>query len=186
MKLIVGLGNPGQEYLKTRHNIGFMVIDAIIKKSFCNAAKKFNSMYCKLNEQLICVMPQTYMNNSGIAVQSFCRFFKIKTEDVIVIHDDIDLELGKIKIKVGGGNGGHNGLKSIDTQIGLNYLRIRLGIGRPTSSTADYVLQNFTKLELEFVEKMIVFVSENIAILTKQTVSANEISRFLSDYSKTA
>lgn len=180
MKLLVGLGNPGTEYEKTRHNIGFMLIEKIaLGLSF---QKKFNSIYT-INNGLILAMPQTYMNKSGESIQQIMRFYKIPIESLYVVHDDIDLELGKIKIKIGGGNGGHNGLKSIDQHIGANYVRIRLGIGRPQyGNVSDYVLQNFRQDELSLVNKMINFMSENIDNLLDQKFSMDLVSSLLSKY----
>jgi PTH1 family peptidyl-tRNA hydrolase len=190
IKLIVGLGNPGIEYSKTRHNIGFISINKLVEffniKKFSN---RYNSIYFEINNlkgnKVFFLMPQTYMNNSGIAVQAFCRFFKIQTNDVVVIHDDIDLELGKIKVKIGGGHGGHNGLKSIDQHIGQNYLRIRLGVGKPHSGidVADYVLNNFSKTEETIANRMVDFVADNISELLNKNVSADDISRFIAMYS---
>ncbi|MFT6332540.1 MAG: PTH1 family peptidyl-tRNA hydrolase [Lentimonas sp.] len=161
MFLIAALGNPGTKYQQTKHNLGFLLADDIIKEfSFDQKSDKFNSHFFtgKINDHKITLIkPQTYMNLSGSAVQSFISFYKIPLEKIIVLHDDIDLNLGRIKIKTGGGNAGHNGLKDIDSKIGKNYLRIRLGVGRPDNSEyeiSDYVLSKFNKDELEEVEKM--------------------------------
>jgi PTH1 family peptidyl-tRNA hydrolase len=190
IKLIVGLGNHGVKYLKTRHNIGFMAIKKLVEnfdlKTF---NKRYDAIYYEMNFskdiKIILIMPQTYMNNSGVAVQKFCRFFKIPANDVIVIHDDIDLELGKIKVKIGGGNGGHNGLKSIDQHIGANYLRIRLGVGKPQNDmdVADYVLNNFSKSEEVIVNLMVDFIVNNISDLLGVNISLDDISRFVAKYS---
>ena len=135
MLLCVGLGNPGQQYLMTRHNIGFMAIDAIgCSYDFPSFKKKFQGEYSehKINDTAVGLLkPQTFMNLSGASVQSAMAFYKLKSEQVIVIHDDLDLVPGQIKVKLGGGAGGHNGLKSIDQSIGNNYWRLRLGIGHP-------------------------------------------------------
>jgi PTH1 family peptidyl-tRNA hydrolase len=189
IKLIVGLGNHGVKYLKTRHNIGFMAIKKLVEnfdlKTF---NKRYDAIYYEMNFskdiKIILIMPQTYMNNSGVAVQKFCRFFKIPANDVIVIHDDIDLELGKIKVKIGGGNGGHNGLKSIDQHIGANYLRIRLGVGKPQNDmdVADYVLNNFSKSEEVIVNLMVDFIVNNISDLLGVNISLDDISRFIAKY----
>jgi PTH1 family peptidyl-tRNA hydrolase len=190
MKLLVGLGNPGEEYSRTRHNIGFLAINEIAKKFH---VEKFNSKYNSLcteikigKNRILLVMPQTYMNRSGTAVQGFCTFFRIKPENVIVIHDDIDLDTGRIKVKLGGGHGGHNGLKSMDQCIGQNYLRVRLGIGKPIGpiDVADYVLSRFHRDEEHYVSEMIQFVANNIDDLLIENVSADNISRFLAKYSK--
>ncbi len=180
MNLLVGLGNPGDQYSKTRHNIGFMVIEKMTRR--VQLQKKFSSFYT-IHDGIILVMPQIYMNKSGESVGQISRFYKIPTTNIFVIHDDIDLKLGKIKVKIGGGNGGHNGLKSIDQHIGSNYIRIRLGVDRPYyEDVADYVLQNFKQDELPLVEKMINFVIENISDLIKNNISQDEIGKFLGKY----
>lgn len=161
--LIVGLGNPGQQYLLNRHNIGFMAIDVLKDdlNSTVNFKSQFKAQYfeTKINsEKLYCIKPQTFMNLSGQSVLPFSQFYKIAPENIIVIHDDLDLELGSIKIKQGGGHGGHNGLKSIDTAIGQNYWRIRVGIGHPGNKNlvSSYVLSNFTIHEIhQFVEPIL-------------------------------
>jgi len=180
MKLLVGLGNPGVKYEKTRHNIGFMFIEKITNKM--PFQKKFNVLY-RLQDKLILVMPQTYMNNSGEAIGQIMRFYKIPIKHLYEIHDDIDLRLGQIKIKIGGGNGGHNGLKSIDKHIGVNYMRIRLGVGRPENgNVADYVLQNFQQDELLLVEKMLNFINLNLQALTQDNISQDEIGKLINQY----
>lgn len=153
--LIVGLGNRGDNYQNTRHNIGFVAVDAISRLyNFTWSYKsKFNADIavgeCILGKVILC-KPMTFMNLSGLSVQSLVSFYKIPTESVIVIHDDIDLALAKIKHKIGGSSGGHNGIKSIDKSIGKNYHRLRIGIGRPHNldyDISDYVLGKFTKEE---------------------------------------
>jgi peptidyl-tRNA hydrolase, PTH1 family len=137
MWLIVGLGNPGREYENSRHNIGFMVLDVLARR---HRAPSFSSKFkgevaqCQVAGQgALLLRPQTFMNLSGQSVQPAMAFYKIPLENIVVVHDDLDLELGQIKLKRGGGAGGHNGLKSIDSQIGPNYLRVRAGIGHPRS-----------------------------------------------------
>jgi len=135
MKLIVGLGNPGGEYKDTRHNIGFMTVEKLAKElgdktGVWEEKEKFKSAVCKISDVLL-VKPVIFMNNSGIAVSSIVNFYKLKPEDVIVIHDDIDLPLGKIRIRMGGGSAGHNGVDSIIKELKTDaFLRIRLGVGR--------------------------------------------------------
>ncbi len=170
IKLIVGLGNKGNEYTATRHNIGFEIVDYIAKKWNIVPVMKFNAelfthqiMVKQPNDiisqqhKIYMLKPYTYMNNSGIAVAAVCKFFKILPENVLVIHDDIDLQLQDIRIKIGGGHGGHNGLKSIDSHLGKNYWRCRFGIGRPEEKemVANYVLSKFTKAELPTVQEII-------------------------------
>ncbi|WP_300222441.1 aminoacyl-tRNA hydrolase [uncultured Helicobacter sp.] len=142
--LIVGLGNPERQYLNNRHNIGFMVLDALASNlSLTFKEDKNFKSYVAKNSELILCKPTTYMNLSGEAVLALKNYFRI--EDVFVVHDDLDLPLGELKFKKGGGNGGHNGLKSIDKLCGSEYYRARCGIGRPESKelVASYVLGDF-------------------------------------------
>ena len=148
MKLFVGLGNPGERYKLTRHNVGFMVLDKLIKKSTVEGwDKKFDSFFNKIiidQKSIILLKPLTFMNVSGHAVQKVKNFYGIDPNNIVIIHDDIDLELGKIKLKKGGGDGGHNGLKSIIKLIGSEFNRIRIGVGRPEKiNVSSYVLNDF-------------------------------------------
>lgn len=159
MFLLVGLGNHGKSYEKTRHNFGFLTLDEIIKYfNLTGAIKKFSSLTFsgQINQhKIIAIKPQTYMNNSGISVLEAAKFYKIAPENIIIFHDEIDIKFGEIRIKQGGGNAGHNGLKSIDSRIGKNYHRFRLGVGRPiheNQEVSDYVLSNFSKSELEEID----------------------------------
>jgi len=161
MHLIVGLGNIGREYEKTRHNFGFLLLDQIIEDyGFSAQSKNFKSEIFTGEidgNKVVSIKPQTFMNRSGIAVSQIASFYKIETKNIIVLHDDLDLELGRVKVKVGGGNGGHNGLKSIDEMVGKNYLRVRLGIGRPQNAefaTSDFVLGKFSLEEMQKVGKV--------------------------------
>ena len=135
MWLVVGLGNPGREYESSRHNVGFMVVDALARRHRASSfASKFKGELapCSLGkESALLLKPQTFMNLSGQSVQPAMAFFKVPLDHVIVVHDDLDLELGQIKLKRGGSAGGHNGIKSIDAQLGPEYLRVRGGIGHP-------------------------------------------------------
>lgn len=171
MKLLVGLGNPGAEYEKTRHNIGFMAVDAIAHRHNFSAPKlKFRS---ELREgiiegyKILIQKPMTYMNLSGAAVQEVCQFYKIPLNDIIIIHDELDLVFGKTKIKQGGGNGGHNGLKSLDNHLGNAYHRIRLGIGHPgdKDNVTAYVLGKFTAHELSHVDTWTERIAATIPLL---------------------
>jgi PTH1 family peptidyl-tRNA hydrolase len=140
MWLVVGLGNPGREYELTRHNIGFMVIDALARRQSAGFSQKFKGdlAQCTLGGEATALLkPLTFMNLSGQSVQPVMAFFKVPLESIIVVHDDLDLEFGQMKIKRGGSSGGHNGLKSIDGCIGLNYLRIRAGIGHPRAKVPE-------------------------------------------------
>ena len=148
--MIVGLGNPGVEYARTRHNVGFMAVEHLAGG---DAAWKteHDAMTCRtiINEhKIIFVRPMTFMNNSGIAVGALARFYKVPTENIIVIHDDMDIPVGTIREKIGGGSAGHNGIKSIDAAVGAEYKRIRIGIGHPRDfelkiDPTDWVLGRF-------------------------------------------
>jgi PTH1 family peptidyl-tRNA hydrolase len=157
MKLIVGLGNPGKKYELNRHNIGFLILDGIAHdkneefKFFKNSLKSLVIQTEIENEKVILLKPQTFMNLSGDSVLEVAHFFKILPEDILVIHDDLDLPFNVIRLKFSGGDGGHNGLKSITKSLGTqNYYRIRVGIGRPENKLidiSDYVLSDFSKEE---------------------------------------
>jgi len=158
MKLIVGLGNPGPTYSQNRHNIGFMVVDELIKDFNANNISKksfFGELY--KSKDTLFLKPTTYMNLSGKSVQAVALFFKIKPEDILVIHDEIDLPFGAVRIKRGGGHGGHNGLKSIDSLITKEYNRLRLGVGKPERKemVASYVLSDFDKTEQNVLESFV-------------------------------
>ena len=152
MYLIAGLGNPGDKYTHTRHNIGFLVIDEITKHlSTSNINNpKFKSITQKHLSELY-AKPQTFMNASGESIVAIADYYGIANENIIIIHDDLDLPFGTIKFKIGGGHGGHNGLRSIDAHIGQDYVRVRFGIGKPQnkSQVANYVLSDFSKIEME-------------------------------------
>jgi len=153
MKLIVGLGNPGKAYANNRHNIGFRITDFLSKEFlFPNwkCSDIFLSCRGKIDGQdIILIKPSTYMNLSGEAVKNASRFYKVKNADILVFHDDLDISWGILKKKLGGGHGGHNGIRSISSIIGEDYRRVRIGIGRPdhSSSVATYVLSNFSANE---------------------------------------
>lgn len=150
MKIIIGLGNPGEKYKHTRHNIGFSIVDAIAEKySKTKWIRKFHGVYSECwfdSKKFLVLKPETFMNNSGKSAASISNFYKLNASEVIVIHDELDLEIGQIKLKFSGGHAGHNGLRSIHQAIGQHYTRIRIGIGRPTEKTeiSSYVLSNFT------------------------------------------
>lgn len=150
MLLIVGLGNPGTQYEDTRHNIGFKVIDKLVSDFGANEISKssFKGELFKA-PNLLFLKPTTYMNLSGESVQAVKNFYKIELEDIIVIHDDIDLPFSALRFKNGGGHGGHNGLRSIDAMIGKEYTRVRMGVDKPLykSQVADYVLHAFSEEE---------------------------------------
>jgi len=169
--LIVGLGNPGATYNGTRHNIGFDIIDKIADEfDFPQYSAKFSAEVSSktINSTKITLLkPQTYMNLSGNAVAKALNFFKIPLENLIVLHDDLDLAFAKIKVKIGGGSGGHNGIKSIDQHLGSNYYRIRIGIGKPIAAydVSDYVLAKFAPEERLIVEKLQQIIIANFASL---------------------
>jgi PTH1 family peptidyl-tRNA hydrolase len=158
--LIVALGNPGETYALNRHNAGFIVADEIIKHCELEQAKnKFNSLVYKgkiAGEQVVLIKPLTFMNNSGQSVLPFIKLLKLQPSNVIVIYDEIDLKLGKVKVKLGGGSAGHNGIKSIDAHIGPGYVRLRIGVGHPGSRDLvhRYVLGDFGKAELEHIRTL--------------------------------
>lgn len=152
MKVFVGLGNPGANYLMTRHNVGFLFLDALHQAyDFPAYGKKFQGDYAQGTidaHPIHLLKPQTFMNLSGDAVLKLMSFYKIKPQDLCVFHDDLDLAPGKIRLKKGGGAGGHNGLKDIDKKIGQDYWRLKIGIGRPpfpNQSASSFVLSPFTQ-----------------------------------------
>ncbi|WDN90553.1 peptidyl-tRNA hydrolase, PTH1 family [Desulfosarcina sp. BuS5] len=169
IRLVIGLGNPGEQYRKTRHNAGFMVIDAI-SNTFAIALdkKKFDAEFGRGSiegVEVILVKPQSFMNRSGPPVQKLAAYFKISTQDILVIHDDIDLNLGRLKIKEKGGGGGHNGIKSLINALnGVNFSRLRIGIGRPNEHMGiiDHVLGRFTSGESEVMELTIARAKEAV------------------------
>jgi len=152
MYLIAGLGNPGEKYSQTRHNIGFLIIDEIIKN--LSTTNNINNPNFKANvvknSTCLYVKPQTFMNLSGESIVAIANYYNIPNEHIIIIHDDIDLPFSAIKYKIGGGHGGHNGLKSIDEHCEKDYIRIRVGVGKPSDKkdVANYVLSNFNKEEI--------------------------------------
>lgn len=171
--LIAGLGNPGGKYTNTRHNIGFLTVDFLSDKWKSTVFEsKFHSMCSRCTvdgKGIYLIKPQTFMNLSGRAVSQASRFYKIPLEKIIIIHDDIDLPFGKIKLKHGGGAGGHNGLKSIDQYIGNNYYRIRVGVGRPLEEekidVSCFVLSDFSKSEQEEIPFILEKVRSQIDLL---------------------
>ena len=174
MLLLVGLGNPGSNYTNTRHNIGFKIIDSINTHFKLSKQKpKFKGLLTTGNignEKVYAIKPLTFMNNSGICIRELIEYFKIDAEDVIVFHDDLDVEFGKIKAKFGGSSAGHNGIASIDKFIGKDYSRVRIGIGKPEGAieVADYVLQNFDEDEAVGIEKISKDITDSISILVEK------------------
>ena len=174
MLLFVGLGNPTPDSEDNRHNIGFKIIDAINQKfSLSKQKPKFKGLLTtgNINEKKIyAIKPLTFMNNSGICIREIIEYFKIDAEDVIVFHDDLDVEFGKIKAKFGGSSAGHNGIASIDKFIGKDYSRVRIGIGKPKENmeVGDFVLQNFDEDELTGIEKISNQINDSISILVEK------------------
>ena len=157
MKLIVGLGNPGNEYDKTRHNIGYMFLDYITEDADFTLNKKFNALEYETiinNEKVLFIKPLTYMNNSGDAVIKYVNYYKIKLEDILIIQDDLDMNIGRYKLMYNHGDGGHNGIKSIISCLhSREFLRLKIGISKADIDTKEYVLGNFSKLELNVIIK---------------------------------
>ena len=171
MLLLVGLGNPNPNNSNNRHNVGFLIIDAINEKFKLSKQKpKFKGLLTtgKIDEQKVfAIKPLTFMNNSGVCIKELIDYFKIDVKNVFVFHDDMDIDIGKIKVKFGGSNAGHNGIESIDKNIGKNYARIRIGIGRPqkNSTGAEHVLDNFSNDEKDNMEKVTNNIIESLSIL---------------------
>ncbi len=167
MTLIVGLGNPDLQYKNNRHNVGFMVVDALIDgQTSCEKITKtnFKGELFKAPSMLL-LKPSTYMNLSGESVRAVSDYFK--PDHVIVIHDDLDLPFGTLRFKIGGGHGGHNGLRSIDVHIGVEYTRVRIGIGKPAhkSDVAKYVLSDFSACQRKFLPEILLHVTKSVQAL---------------------
>jgi len=165
MWLIAGLGNPGKKYEYTRHNIGFLTVDHLIDQAEAHplSSSSFHGQLFKSGD-LLFLKPTTFMNCSGQSLQAVKQFYKIELDNIIVIHDDLDLPFGSLRFKRGGGSGGHNGLKSIDEMVGRDYMRVRMGIGKPKykSQVADYVLSPFSEEEQQNLSSWI----QNAAVAT--------------------
>ncbi len=159
MKLIVGLGNKGNEYNNTRHNVGFMVVDNYINKNNLAYKSKLDGLYAETvinGEKVIFLKPQNYINLSGDVINKYIKYFKIDIKDILVIHDDMDLEIGTFKIRYKGGSAGHNGLKNIEANLKTNeYKRIKIGISKNNIDKVDYVLGKFSSTELSKLNKVI-------------------------------
>ena len=171
MILLVGLGNPTPDSNDNRHNIGFKIIDAINQKFGLSKQKpKFKGLLTTgniSNKKVYAIKPLTFMNNSGICIRELIEYFKMDAEDVIVFHDDLDVDFSKIKTKFGGSSAGHNGIESIDKFIGKDYSRVRVGIGKPEKKieVSDFVLTNFTEEEKMVIEKVIRSIIDSMPIL---------------------
>jgi len=171
MLLFVGLGNPGSRYIGNRHNIGFMAVQAIARRFDISPwRRRFQGVAVEGNisgERVLLLLPGTFMNESGRAVAEATNFYKLEPANVIVFHDEVELPPGKIRLKLGGGNAGHNGLRSISDHIGNDYRRVRFGVGHPGDKNLmeQYVLQDFAKSEWPWVEALCEIVADNAALL---------------------
>ena len=174
MLLFVGLGNPTPDSENNRHNVGFKIIDAINKKfSLSKQKPKFKGLLTTGNvadQKIYAIKPLTFMNNSGICIRELIEYFKIDAEDVIVFHDDLDIDFGKVKAKFGGSDAGHNGIASIDKFIGKEYSRVRIGIGKPKNNIAvnDHVLKDFDEDEKTELESIKENITDNLSILIEK------------------
>jgi PTH1 family peptidyl-tRNA hydrolase len=178
MRLIAGLGNPGPRYQATRHNVGFRVIDELARQCGVPASafrERFHGEIASARlkdsgEELLLLRPQTFMNESGRSVQAACTFYKIKPSELIVAHDELDVPFGEVRLKKSGGDGGNRGVRSVTSALGPDYVRIRLGIGRPPpdfrGDPADFVLQAFASAELSAVEQMLARATEAVSLVT--------------------
>ena len=173
MLLFVGLGNPGERYVANRHNIGFMAVQAIAKRhGIAPWRRKFQGVAVEGaigGEKLLLLLPGTFMNESGRAVAEAVNFYKLAVSDIVVFHDELELPPGKLRVKTGGGNAGHNGLRSISAHVGNDYRRVRFGIGHPGDKklVEFYVLQDFAKSERPGVEALCDIVADNAALLVE-------------------
>lgn len=175
MKMIVGLGNPGKEYEKTKHNVGFMVIDAIADKLGVSVDKKQCQALIQTatweGEKILLVKPQTYMNLSGQAVMELINYYKDKIDDFVIVHDDLDLPTGQLRFKQNGSAGGHNGIKNIIAHVNSNeFDRLKIGIGRGKSDVKDYVLSNFGGEEKKLIEEAVEKSVDALYIWLKQGI----------------
>jgi PTH1 family peptidyl-tRNA hydrolase len=177
MWLLVGLGNPGREYQHNRHNVGFMAVEAIARRhKFLLNQAKFHGITGSGEVEgvkLIALLPQTYMNRSGASVGEAARFYKIPPERVLVLHDELDVPFGRVKTKLGGGHGGHNGLKSIDSALGQNYHRLRIGIGHPgdKEKVTGHVLGDFTRKEEQELEPLLDDIARYLPLLLERRMA---------------
>jgi peptidyl-tRNA hydrolase, PTH1 family len=178
MLLFVGLGNPGSRYIGNRHNIGFMAVQAVARRFDISPwRRRFQGVAVEGNiagERVLLLLPGTFMNESGRAVAEAANFYKLEPANVVVFHDEVELPPGKVRLKLGGGNAGHNGLRSISDHIGNDYRRVRFGIGHPGDKNLmeQYVLQDFAKSEWPWVEALCEIVAENAALLIEGKDSA--------------
>lgn len=190
MWLIVGLGNPGKQYEGTRHNVGFRVIDELARRGGSGGfTSQFKGEVAKVDvgrERAVLLKPLTYMNLSGESVQGAMAFFKLQQHEIIVVHDDMDLELGRIKLKQGGGHGGHNGIRDIAQRIGADFYRVRLGVGRPrgNSSASKHVLGGFSPDEQPALERLLADASDAVEMIIGDGLNAAQLKFHTSDKPK--
>lgn len=185
MKILVGLGNPGEKYERNRHNVGFGALDAIAERYGAPAwRKRFQGVATEVDiarQRYLLLKPATYMNESGRSVSEAVRFFKMSPADVIVFHDEIDLEPGKLRVKFGGGHAGHNGLKSISAHIGNEYQRVRIGVGHPGNreAVAHYVLHDFARADRDWLDPLLAAIAQGLpSLLSGQDAKfMNEVAR---------
>ena len=173
MLLFVGLGNPGARYAGNRHNIGFMAVDAIAKRhDFGSFRRKYQGAAVEgeiARERVLLLLPGTYMNESGRAVAEAARFYKIALGDIVVFHDEVDLAPAKVRVKLGGGVAGHNGLRSITAHVGNEYKRVRIGVGKPPikEMVPTHVLSDFAKSERPWIEALCDIMADNAGLLVE-------------------
>ena len=185
MKVVIGLGNPGKKYEKTRHNIGFIAIDTFRKKmNISDEREKFQALVCEKNidgEKVIFLKPQTFMNLSGNSVIEIVNFYKLDPKkDIIVIYDDMDLSFGDIRIREKGSSGGHNGIKSIISHIGEEFIRIKCGIGAKEKDAVEHVLGEFNQTEQKDLEEIL----EKIYNCVIEMLSVQNLDRIMQKYNK--
>ncbi len=183
MHLVVGLGNPGARYAATRHNVGFRVVERLADRAGARVERKlFGALVGDIvlgGQKAALAMPQQYMNVSGQPAASLLGFFKVPANEMVVVHDDLDLPLGRLRVRVGGGHGGHNGVRDIQQACGPEFVRVRMGVGRPPPQweTADFVLSTFTEAEASVVDEMVEHAADAVESVVRDGVVAT-MNRF--------
>lgn len=177
MRIVVGLGNPGEKYQKNRHNVGFLLVDLLHQfYDFATWQQKFQAKISQGmigRQKILLIKPQSFMNLSGQPVGEILRFYKQDVSSLLVAHDDLDLKFAQIKVKTGGGNGGHNGLRSIDSHCGNDYQRLRFGISRPENKdqVSDYVLHDFSAQEWHNLQEILTDIARNFPLLLQEDIN---------------